>query len=528
MKKKILSIMLILALLVCLLPVTHTFAADEQFTLKIVPSVTNVNKGSTEEITYTVIGQGNSATSMSGITTELEIPAGLTYIEGSGEIIEIAGKIQNNLDGTEFVEDTMKGIFIFNLNPFQLTEETAIATFKCSVNSDASGVLEVKATNVVITNGNYDTVSNVTTINAVTNVVTPVTGITLNKTTLQLNAGSSETLIASLQPDGATSQSINWKSNDTTVATVNNGTVTGISGGTAIITATTADGNHSASCQVTVNCIHENTTTHPAVASTCLVQGNEAYETCDACGVVVSGSDEKLPLADHNYGELIEKVEPTHTETTLADGMEAHYECSVCGKLFNENKEEVTEEELIIDAPLHTYEGWVADTNNHWQECGCGNIVEQEPHKGGEATCVNKAECEVCNLEYGELNPENHVNTETRDAVEATTETEGYTGDVYCLDCGKLVKEGEVIPVITADPEEPTEESGTTESTEAETEEVEPETVEDNNVTTDTTKPQTDDNSNMTLWISLLVISGISFIMILKCNIKRKIGKHLK
>ena len=41
-----------------------------------------------------------------------------------------------------------------------------------------------------------------------------------------------------------------------------------------------------------------------------------------------------------------------------------------------------------------------------------------------------------------------HPNTETRNAVEATCDTEGYTGDVYCLDCGKLVKEGEVIPAL--------------------------------------------------------------------------------
>jgi len=39
-----------------------------------------------------------------------------------------------------------------------------------------------------------------------------------------------------------------------------------------------------------------------------------------------------------------------------------------------------------------------------------------------------------------------HSNTEVRGAIDATCTEDGYTGDTYCLDCGKLVAEGEVIP----------------------------------------------------------------------------------
>ncbi len=39
-----------------------------------------------------------------------------------------------------------------------------------------------------------------------------------------------------------------------------------------------------------------------------------------------------------------------------------------------------------------------------------------------------------------------HANTEVRDAREATCTEDGYTGDIYCLDCGKLLSQGEVIP----------------------------------------------------------------------------------
>lgn len=372
------------------------------------------------------------------------------------------------------------------------------------------------------------------------------TFIKLNKTSLTITEiGETEQLTASIIPSSVEDKAIIWTSDEESVATVDStGLVTAIGFGTATITATTSDGDYHATCEVKVNCGHKNITTHEAVASTCLEQGHGEYVTCDDCGEIISGSDDLLPLADHHYGELIERVEPVHTTSTLEDGMEAHYECSVCGKLFNENKEEVTEEDLIIKAPLHEYGDWVANTENHWKECGCGNIIELEAHKGGEATCSKKAVCEICNLEYGEINPNNHKNTETRNEAEATTEKEGYTGDIYCLDCGKLVKKGEIIPVIKDEEDKPIEETKPEEDKPADetkpeedkpTEEnkpVEEETQPINNAekeeTIDVNKPQTGDDSNIILWISLLVISGISFVIIVRCNTKRRISKHSK
>lgn len=81
-----------------------------------------------------------------------------------------------------------------------------------------------------------------------------VTSVTLNKTTLSLSAGGSETLTATVAPDNATNSSINWSTSDSEVATVANGVVTaGTRAGTATITATAADGSgKSATCTVTV------------------------------------------------------------------------------------------------------------------------------------------------------------------------------------------------------------------------------------------------------------------------------------
>lgn len=67
-------------------------------------------------------------------------------------------------------------------------------------------------------------------------------------------------------------------------------------------------------------------------------------------------------------------------------------------------------------------------------------------HKGGTATCISKAVCEVCGESYGELNPMNHTgNTEVRDAKAATATEAGYTGDTYCKDCGVKLQSGTVI-----------------------------------------------------------------------------------
>ena len=79
-----------------------------------------------------------------------------------------------------------------------------------------------------------------------------VTGMTLEKKSIEVEKGKTETINAIITPENATRKAITWTSSDTNVATVTNGVVKGISAGTATITATTKDGNFTDTCEVTV------------------------------------------------------------------------------------------------------------------------------------------------------------------------------------------------------------------------------------------------------------------------------------
>ena len=84
--------------------------------------------------------------------------------------------------------------------------------------------------------------------------VISVTGVSLNESSITLDVGGSKTLAATVTPDNATNKKARWTSDNETVATVSeDGVVTAVAGGTAVITATTHDGLFTATCTVTVN-----------------------------------------------------------------------------------------------------------------------------------------------------------------------------------------------------------------------------------------------------------------------------------
>lgn len=82
-------------------------------------------------------------------------------------------------------------------------------------------------------------------------VVTPATGITLDKTKADVKTGETVTLKATIAPADVTDKTVTWTSSDDKTATVKDGVVTGVKAGKATVTASTANGK-TATCEVTV------------------------------------------------------------------------------------------------------------------------------------------------------------------------------------------------------------------------------------------------------------------------------------
>lgn len=82
---------------------------------------------------------------------------------------------------------------------------------------------------------------------------TPVSGVTLDRNTLALTEGESDTLVATVAPNNAANKNVSWISSDPTVATVDaNGLVEALKEGETTITVTTQDGGYTSTCVVTV------------------------------------------------------------------------------------------------------------------------------------------------------------------------------------------------------------------------------------------------------------------------------------
>lgn len=81
----------------------------------------------------------------------------------------------------------------------------------------------------------------------------PVTGVTLNKTSMSLDVGDDFQLLANVLPEDATDKRVTWDSDDESVATVDDkGLVKALKIGTAKISVYTQDGDFSKVCNVTV------------------------------------------------------------------------------------------------------------------------------------------------------------------------------------------------------------------------------------------------------------------------------------
>ena len=134
---------------------------------------------------------------------------------------------------------------------------------------------------------------------------------------------------------------------------------------------------------------------------------------------------------------LNKRIEPT----CQSEGREAYYRCKECGKLFNENKDEISEKDLVIKKSNHnTGNNWQSDGVKHWRKClNCNEILDVAEHHGGQRNCLSRGICADCNKTYGEKG--DHIYGELSREKKATCETDGVKSHYTCGVCNKIFDE---------------------------------------------------------------------------------------
>ncbi len=218
-----------------------------------------------------------------------------------------------------------------------------------------------------------------------------VTGVSLNKSSLTLAVGGSETLTATVAPSNATNKNVTWSTSDKSVVKVSDGRLTAVAPGTAKVKVTTVDGSKTASCEVTV------------VA--------KSQDDIDVTSVTLDTQAATLKVGE----TLTIKATIEPANATIKD-----VEWST-----SDSKVATVKDGIITAAG----EGQATIT----------------------VTTVNGAKTATCNVTVvSEQKDEKcaHEHTYLEGEKEATCESKGYTGDTYCKDCGELIAAGKDIDIL--------------------------------------------------------------------------------
>ena len=189
--------------------------------------------------------------------------------------------------------------------------------------------------------------------------------------------------------------------------------------------------------------------------ATCEHTGVRTY-ICSVCGET---KEEETPKTDHTYDDGTVTKKPTCIETGIKT-----YTCTVCQKTKTEEIPATGHQHTEIRNKKEatcTETGYTGDT--YCKDCGMklssGEVISKKAHDyevkdRQKPTCTTDgyvlSVCKACGDEKQEVLPATgHQHTEIRNKKEATCKAEGYTGDMYCKDCGEKLSDGKTIAKTT-------------------------------------------------------------------------------
>nr|MCR4672705.1 leucine-rich repeat protein [Lachnospiraceae bacterium] len=191
-------------------------------------------------------GSNHSSASVLANVTEYVLPNSFSISESS---LTMGIGSSTTLEASILPEDTDKQRLWDGTNMSALPSDIVWSSSDENIVSVENGVVTAKeAGSAVITASLGDLTADC----EVTVASIPAEGIALNKTSLTLYEGYTEQLTVTFTPAGTSNKTLYWSSSNTNVATVEDGLVTSVDGGTAIITVISDDGGFFATCTVKV------------------------------------------------------------------------------------------------------------------------------------------------------------------------------------------------------------------------------------------------------------------------------------
>lgn len=201
---------------------------------------------------------------------------------------------------------------------------------------------------------------------------------------------------------------------------------------------------------------HQNTELRNVKEATCAQEGYTGDTYCKDCGEKLS-SGKTIAKTDHIWDSGRITKPATDTESGIKT-----YTCINCNTTRTEEipatGEHLNTELRGAKSATCLEEGYTGDT--YCKDCGTklssGTVIPKTGHIWDEGvvtkatTCTEKGirtyTCSVCeSTKIEEIPPTGHGTKITKFAKEATYTQEGYTGDIYCQDCGTLLEEGKVL-----------------------------------------------------------------------------------